>query len=200
MSDFPGDLFDVFQSMLKQNNQNCPLFREAGGSQHLLVLIQEESTDNRQALLTVLQHLLTSVGCDDDMQQLLTSFNKTREDLNIKQDLLRCLCGALRESHRSRIAFRKCGAFVSLVSAIVALEGKFRKFSREVFDYLSSIFETLTTAMRYEPSNAKHFQTEIRWTALTDALRLLGCFGDARVIHSVTLQGATGMLYIYSWF
>ena len=33
MQDFPADLMDVFQSMLKQNNHNCPLFREAGGSQ-----------------------------------------------------------------------------------------------------------------------------------------------------------------------
>lgn len=182
MKDFPGDLLDVFHSMLKQNNQNCLLFRESGGSAHLQTLILVENSAGRSSLLTVLQHLLTSVGCDDDMQHLLTSFNNTRNDIKTKQDLLRCLCGALRESHRSRIAFRKSGAFVSLVSAIVALEGKFQQFSRDVASYLSSIFETLTTAMRYEPSNAKHFQTEIRWNALTDALRLLGCFSGSKVV------------------
>jgi hypothetical protein len=110
MSDFSLDLMDVFQSMLKQNNQNCPLFREAGASQHLLHLINTlESVTDRAVLLTVLQHLLTSVGCDDDMQHLLTAFNNTLNGLEIKQDLLRCLCSALRESHRSRIAFRKSG-------------------------------------------------------------------------------------------
>lgn len=100
------------------------------------------------------------------------------------QDLLGCLCAALRESHRSRIAFRKSGAFVSLVSAIVALEGQFRSFDPAIYAYLSRIFETLTTAMRYEPSNAKHFQTEIRWSALTDALRLLGCFQPNKTLPS----------------
>ena len=80
------DLMDVFQSMLKQNNLNCPLFREAGGSQHLLSLINSASSQTERAvLLTVVQHLLTSVGCDDDMQHLLTCFNNTLNTLEIKQ-------------------------------------------------------------------------------------------------------------------
>lgn len=33
--------------------------------------------------------------------------------------------------------------------------------------------------MRYEPANAKFFETEVRWKSLTSALKLLGCFNVA---------------------
>ena len=34
--------------------------------------------------------------------------------------------------------------------------------------------------MRYEPANAKFFETEVRWKSLHAALRLLGCFNTNR--------------------
>jgi WD repeat and FYVE domain-containing protein 3 len=36
--------------------------------------------------------------------------------------------------------------------------------------------------MRYEPANAKFFETEVRWKSLGAALKLLGCF-DANKTH-----------------
>lgn len=44
---------------------------------------------------------------------------------------------------------------------------------------LTSVFQTLATAMRFEPANAKFFHQEICTTSFCDTLRLLGCFGAA---------------------
>lgn len=44
---------------------------------------------------------------------------------------------------------------------------------------LTSVFQTLATAMRFEPANAKFFHHEICTTSFCDTLRLLGCFGAA---------------------
>ena len=34
--------------------------------------------------------------------------------------------------------------------------------------------------MRYEPANAKFFETEVRWKSLSAALKLLGCFDPSK--------------------
>ena len=34
--------------------------------------------------------------------------------------------------------------------------------------------------MRYEPANAKFFETEVRWKSLCAALKLLGCFEPSK--------------------
>ena len=34
--------------------------------------------------------------------------------------------------------------------------------------------------MRYEPANAKFFETEVRWKSLGAALKLLGCFDPSK--------------------
>ena len=51
------------------------------------------------------------------------------------------------------------------------------KVNREsVFAILRTILNTLTVSMRYEPANAKFFETEVRWKSLCAALKLIGCF------------------------
>jgi hypothetical protein len=34
--------------------------------------------------------------------------------------------------------------------------------------------------MRYEPANAKFFDTDVRWKAVEQALKLIGCFDVTR--------------------
>ena len=34
--------------------------------------------------------------------------------------------------------------------------------------------------MRYEPANAKFFETEVRWKSLCSAIKLLGCFDASK--------------------
>ena len=43
---------------------------------------------------------------------------------------------------------------------------------------LRCVFAALTTAMRYEPANARFFAQEICASSLTDSIRLLGCFSN----------------------
>ncbi|CAB1322462.1 unnamed protein product, partial [Coregonus sp. 'balchen'] len=57
----------------------------------------------------------------------------------------------------------------------------------QVFELLHTVFCTLTAAMRYEPANSHFFRTEIQYEKLADAVRLLGCFSEAKKV------GATGV-------
>jgi hypothetical protein len=46
----------------------------------------------------------------------------------------------------------------------------------EIFKTIKTILNALAVSMRYEPANAKFFETEVRWKSLCAALKLLGCF------------------------
>lgn len=41
--------------------------------------------------------------------------------------------------------------------------------------------------MRYEPANSNFFRTEIQYEKLADAVRLLGCFSDAKKVGPATV-------------
>lgn len=104
------------------------------------------------------------------------------------QSLLSCL----RESHRTRTVFRKVSGFVYMMSVLVSLEGQLgpeienNDFSgtikrssqdeSQLLTLLHVVFHTISTAMRFEPANAKFFHHEICQSSLCDTLRLLGCF------------------------
>lgn len=103
----------------------------------------------------------------------------------------------LRESHRTRTVFRKVGGFVYVTSLLVAMErslcsppqsGWERANQNQVFELLHAVFCTLTAAMRYEPANSHYFRTEIQYEKLADAVRLLGCFADAKKVGPASAQ------------
>lgn len=54
---------------------------------------------------------------------------------------------------------------------------------------LMTVFQTLATAMRFEPANAKFFHQEICTTSFCDTLRLLGCFGNAAELKEERGEG-----------
>lgn len=68
--------------------------------------------------------------------------------------------------------------FVYITSVLVSLEGRLSKKEDDldVLYLLSLVFQTICTAMRFEPANAKVFYHEICKTSLCDTLRLMGCF------------------------
>ena len=92
----------------------------------------------------------------------------------------------MRESHKSRTIFRKVGGFVHIVSVLVSLEGCLKKtqdpplIACDTYRLLQSVFACLAVAMRYEPANAWHFQTEIAGGSsskhFVETVRNLGCF------------------------
>lgn len=91
------------------------------------------------------------------------------------QSLLACL----RESHRTRTVFRKVGGFVYVMSVLVSLENQLGLQSSErnepcndfvqrtmqdesqLLTLLHVVFHTISTAMRFEPANAKFFYHEV---------------------------------------
>ena len=94
----------------------------------------------------------------------------------ICQSLLACL----RESHRTRTVFRKVGGFVYVMSVLVSLESQLGPQRSEksepcndiiqrtiqdesqLLTLLHVVFHTISTAMRFEPANAKFFHHEVQ--------------------------------------
>lgn len=70
-----------------------------------------------------------------------------------------------------------------MTSILVSLEGRLSKEENnvEVLNLLYRVFYTISTAMRFEPANAKFFHHEICMTSFCDTLRLLGCFSASMV-------------------
>ena len=116
--------------------------------------------------------------------KLLTFFGVVRKNLrelrenlkNMIRSLVNAVVVCLRESHRCRATFRKCGGFNSILSIILSLDQRLsfkhsdqNSDSKDVNDdkelnlssillLLRSVFNCLAVAMRFEPANAKFFQ------------------------------------------
>jgi hypothetical protein len=98
------------------------------------------------------------------------------------------LLTVLRESHRVRVIFRKVGGYLCLMSLMLSLEAALSgrlPYARPwtslaqsqnenstddensatitliLNDFLQLVFKVLTISMRFEPSNAKFFLTEV---------------------------------------
>lgn len=70
-----------------------------------------------------------------------------------------------------------------MTSVLVALEGRLSENEPDpsVLALLHVVFHTISTAMRFEPANAKFFHHDICMTSLCDTLRLLGCFSPIKI-------------------
>jgi hypothetical protein len=164
------------------------LFRELGGARLAHNMVPYRLCRS-QALNIVSTLLLTTAG-EDDMSTLLGLMHTAQmEDLDLKNTVLKNLLQLLRESHRTRTVFRKAGGFVYVVSVLISMEGSLSVPAKppwdqvkksDIFAILRTILNTLTVSMRYEPANAKFFDTEVRWKSLCAALKLLGCFDASK--------------------
>lgn len=85
----------------------------------------------------------------------------------------------LLESHKVRVMFRRSGGYICIMTLILHLENMLysenlnflpnnkieinsNEYSiRQVLNHISLIFRVLTVSMRYEPSNANFFLTEV---------------------------------------
>ncbi|EGT48714.1 hypothetical protein CAEBREN_32071 [Caenorhabditis brenneri] len=139
------------------------------------------------------------------------------ENLEVMFSLLKvCVQGKLlsqkyftvvRESHKVRIQFRKAGGFLALSALLLGLERRFsdvqptrdEKIPKEqcqMLEFVHIIFKVFTLSMRFEPSNAKYFATEVReyekksnfsvfqitWDSITSLLRLTSIFNESTII------------------
>ncbi|XP_066509176.1 WD repeat and FYVE domain-containing protein 3 isoform X1 [Hoplias malabaricus] len=187
-------VMETLTVLLQGSNTNAGLFREFGGARCVHNIVKYRQC--REHALMIIQQLVLSPSGDDDMGTLLGLMHSAPStELQLKTDILRALLAVLRESHRTRTVFRKVGGFVYVTSLLVAMErslgshpaGGWEKVNQnQVFELLHTVFCTLTAAMRYEPANSHFFRNEIQYEKLADAVRLLGCFSDAKKLVLAT--------------
>lgn len=175
------------------NNNNSNVFRESGGSKTIHDMVKFKHC--RDYVLSIIRELILSNSGDDDMLFILTTMHSApAHNIELKIQILKSIVGCLRDSHRTRVVFRKVGGFVYVTSVFVSLDGKLSDTSdivmtgestderkiplKDLLNLLNIVFQTLATAMRFEPANAKCFSHEICATSLCDTLRLLGCFSN----------------------
>ncbi|XP_056017801.1 WD repeat and FYVE domain-containing protein 3-like isoform X2 [Ostrea edulis] len=180
-------VMDCLTLLLSSNHSNANVFRECGGARCVHGMVQYE--DCRQQALNIIQQLILSPQGDDDMATLLGLMHTSPVlSLQLKTHILKALLTVLRESHRSRTVFRKVNGFVYVMSLLLSMEGCLLDPPKAPWDsverlpilsMLKTVFSTLTVAMRYEPANAKFFETQVQYDSLTEAVRLLGCFCGA---------------------
>ncbi|KAL0979906.1 hypothetical protein UPYG_G00191390 [Umbra pygmaea] len=188
-------VMETLTILLQGSNTNAGLFREFGGARCVHNIVKYSQC--REHALMVIQQLVLSPSGEDDMGTLLGLMHSAPStELQLKTHILRALLAVLRESHRTRTVFRKVGGFVYVTSLLVAMERSLCQLPRQgwekanqnqVFELLLTVFCTLTAAMRYEPANSHFFRTEIQYEKLADAVRMLGCFSEAKKL------GATGV-------
>nr|XP_022905895.1 WD repeat and FYVE domain-containing protein 3-like [Onthophagus taurus] len=179
---FGNMVIEALTVLLSSNSSNANVLRECGGAKcvHNLVIFAE----CRQATLGIIRELVLTSGGDEDMAQLLATLHTApRHALLLKMDILKALLQCLKESHRTRTVFRKVNGFVYVTSVLISLEGKLSKYEPDpdILNLLQLVFYTISTAMRFEPANAKFFHHEICMTSLCDTLRLLGCFSPLKI-------------------
>uniref|UniRef100_A0A1A9X279 WD repeat and FYVE domain-containing protein 3 n=1 Tax=Glossina brevipalpis TaxID=37001 RepID=A0A1A9X279_9MUSC len=190
-------VLEALTILLAGNNNNANVFRDCGGAKCVHELVKFKHC--RPQALGIIRELILSAGGDDDMLFILSVMHSVSpHQVDFKIQILNMLLGCLKDSHRTRTVFRKVGGFVYLTSIFVSLDGKLcdeltQKEKKEegveeeekkvisqddLILLLQIVSQTLATAMRFEPANAKFFHQEICIASLCDTLRLLGCFGN----------------------
>lgn len=142
-------------------------------------LILSNSGEESMAQLLSIMHTHSSGKKSPDKKVNLT----LEQEIIFKTNILKSLVQVLRESHRCRTFFRKVGGFIHVMSVLVDMEGSLadsNSFNKEnsagnksqiaqwaqvdrkrIWNLLKFVFLTLTTAMRFEPANARFFAYEV---------------------------------------
>ncbi|CAH0714498.1 unnamed protein product, partial [Brenthis ino] len=178
-------------ALLNGNVNNCNVFRDCGGAKCVHGMVVHESC--RSKALGVVRELIVSGSGEEDMSALLCGMHAAPNDaLKLKLHILKALLVCLRDSHRTRTIFRKVSGFVYVTSVLVSLEGKLKSdelMDRDMLQLIHIVFYTISTAMRFEPANAKFFHHEICMTTLYETIRLLGCFTEDIELQNDTEPG-----------
>lgn len=171
-------LMDALTILLGGNSSNAAVFRQSGGAKCVHDMVKFKHC--RDPVLGIIRELILSAGGDDDMLFILSTMHSApANNVNLKIQILKSLLGCLRDSHRTRTIFRKVGGFVYVTSVFVSLDGKLsdahgvkpsteddkelRLYDENLLQLLLVVFQTLATAMRFEPANAKFFHQEVNF-------------------------------------
>ncbi|XP_050561954.1 WD repeat and FYVE domain-containing protein 3 isoform X1 [Spodoptera frugiperda] len=186
-------------ALLNANSNNCNVFRDCGGAKCVHGMVVYESC--RSKALGVVRELIVSGSGEEDMSALLCGMHAAPNDaLLLKLHILKALLACLRDSHRTRTIFRKVSGFVYVTSVLVSLEGKLKgdePMDKDMLQLIHIVFYTISTAMRFEPANAKFFHHEICMTTLCETIRLLGCFINETELQNDTEPGDAELYEVF---
>ncbi|XP_049867714.1 WD repeat and FYVE domain-containing protein 3 isoform X4 [Pectinophora gossypiella] len=186
-------------ALLNGNANNCNVFRDCGGAKCVHGMVVHESC--RSKALGVVRELIVSGSGEEDMSALLCGMHTAPNDaLRLKLHILKALLACLRDSHRTRTIFRKVSGFVYVTSVLISLEGKLagdQLMERDMLQLIHIVFYTISTAMRFEPANAKFFHHEICMTTLCDTIRRLGCFSADIELQNDVEAGDTELYEVF---
>ncbi|XP_053688917.1 WD repeat and FYVE domain-containing protein 3 isoform X2 [Sabethes cyaneus] len=179
-------ILEAFVLLLSGNNNNATVFRDSGGSKCIHDMLHFENS--RTAVLKIIREMMLNAGGDDEMLRLITTMqNASLEQIRLKIHILKLLISCLRDSHRTRTIFRKVNGFSYLINTLGDLKGKFSHpvditVTQQYLYLLGFTCQALTTAMRFEPANAKFFLHELCYNVFYDAIRALGCFSSTTIL------------------
>ncbi|XP_058056243.1 WD repeat and FYVE domain-containing protein 3 [Anopheles bellator] len=179
-------VLEALGQLITGNASNTAVFKSSGGSKCIYDLIKFNRWKNE--ILKIVRELVSTVGGEDDMLNLLKTINAFSEfsktSITIRINVLQLVIECLKDSHRTRAHFRKVGGFIYVLNALELLKDRFvtknslDEPAKENVWLLRAVCQTLTAAMRFEPANAKYFQNEIAETLFYQTIRDLGCFSN----------------------
>ncbi|KFD70218.1 hypothetical protein M514_17568 [Trichuris suis] len=182
--------------LVKQCNANVVVLREIGGTKTIFSMIEDDRC--RSMALQLLQHVVMNPSGEDELAGILALLHSTPSaKIWTKCEVLQFLANLLRESHRVRMAFRRVGGYVYLLSMVLSMGGAFKGVrdkqwvdvpTKHLYIYLRNLLRVLTVSMRFEPSNATFFQNEVKYSSLTESVHLLGCFGEKKAFTVIPVE------------
>ncbi|CAJ0936217.1 unnamed protein product, partial [Mesorhabditis belari] len=187
---------DLLTVVVKGNVENAKMLGDCLGPRGLLALVCGVSGEWRSSALQLLKQALLLAPSDIYLAAIVSQLNNAspQTQLELDVDLLKCVLGVLRESHKVRVLFRRVGGYLALISMLLGLEGVFgseesakdaqSQQEKSVYlDFIHLVFKVLTLSMRFEPSNARYFFVEVNWESITTVLRLTGTFAGSTIVE-----------------
>ncbi|KAK0399841.1 hypothetical protein QR680_003241 [Steinernema hermaphroditum] len=183
---------DFLTVLVKGNAANAQLLGDLNRSQ-MLDLVALDKGEWRDSVLHLIKQLLLVSKSDQYLTSLLQLIVQSTKSIELNTVLLRSLLCVLRESHKIRISFRRTGGYLTIMSLLSNLEGQLQSHvddgsptmaeeKMEILEFINLILKVVTISMRFEPSNARYFFSEIKWDSLSWVIRLTGCFNHCMEI------------------
>ena len=162
------------------------------------VLLAEKNEEFKSVTLMLIKNLLFLAKNEQLFSSLLQILFSDPGNIKISMIILKLFTLALLESHKVRIMFRRSGGYICLMTLLLHLENALPfvpQTEKQVpatgltteelstLMHIDLIFKVFTVSMRFEPSNAKYVQGEVKPGIVVSILRTIGCFTqDAKVI------------------
>ncbi|KAF7990932.1 hypothetical protein HCN44_000737 [Aphidius gifuensis] len=169
------------------------LILSAGGDDDMATLfgIMHSASSNEILLKT---HILkTLLSCLRESHRTRTVFRKVGGFVYVMSVLvsLEGLLGNNNNNKKSESESESSPTSSSFNNDMITTQNRSQQDEQQLLTLLHVVFYTITTAMRFEPANAKFFHLEICQSSLCDTLRLLGCFNSQLTLNEMNLNTST---------